>query len=191
MGNESGYGPNTEAELAYIKSVDSTRLTHYESQHYILEGYPADFSNLDIDSNMYPTIESIQERFREWNAKDKGDRKPYVLCEFSTHGQRPGDLEDYMELIQAHDGFVGAFVWEWCDHALYMGRDANGREQYYYGGDFGEFPTTAISAWTAWSIPIAGCIPACWSIKTCCGPPGSGKQRRAAMPWKIAWTSPI
>ena len=52
MGNESGYGPNTEAELAYIKSVDSTRLTHYESQHYILEGYPADFSNLDIDSNM-------------------------------------------------------------------------------------------------------------------------------------------
>lgn len=141
MGNESGYGPNTEAELAYIKSVDSTRLTHYESQHYILEGYPADFSNLDIDSNMYPTIESIQERFREWNAKDKGDRKPYVLCEFShAMGNGPGDLEDYMELIQAHDGFVGAFVWEWCDHALYMGRDANGREQYYYGGDFGEFP---------------------------------------------------
>ena len=141
MGNESGYGPNTEAELAYIKSMDSTRLTHYESQNYLPEGYSADFSNLDINSNMYPSIEAIQERFRDWYAQDKAVRKPYVLCEFShAMGNGPGDLEEYMELIQEHDGFVGAFVWEWCDHAIYMGKGADGRARYYYGGDFGEFP---------------------------------------------------
>ena len=55
-------------------------------------------------------------------------------------GNSTGDAEDYQELIQRYPGFCGGFVWEWCDHAVELRRDENGRPCYGYGGDFGEFP---------------------------------------------------
>src|SRR5699024_7938466 len=39
-----------------------------------------------------------------------------------------------------YDGFCGAFVWEWCDQAVYAGIADNGKKKFLYGGDFGEFP---------------------------------------------------
>ncbi len=141
MGNESGYGPNFEAALAWTKETDPTRLTHYESDYVSPEGHEADYSCLDSKSQMYPSIESIEERFQEWYQQPEAERKPYVMCEFShAMGNGPGDLEAYTRCIQRHDGFAGGFVWEWCDHAIYMGKTVDGRPQYFYGGDFGEFP---------------------------------------------------
>jgi beta-galactosidase len=55
-------------------------------------------------------------------------------------GNGPGDAEDYMKLIYREDRICGGFVWEWCDHAVYMGKTAEGRDRYFYGGDFKEFP---------------------------------------------------
>ena len=55
-------------------------------------------------------------------------------------GNGPGDLEDYFCCFDRHDGHCGGFVWEWCDHAVDMGRTVDGRKKYFYGGDFGEFP---------------------------------------------------
>jgi len=49
-------------------------------------------------------------------------------------------LEDYFQCIERHPGHCGAFVWEWCDHAFYMGTTTDGRKKYFYGGDYGEFP---------------------------------------------------
>jgi beta-galactosidase len=64
-----------------------------------------------------------------------------MLCEYShAMGNGPGDLEEYHELTRRYEQFAGGFVWEWCDHAMYMGRTADGRVKYGYGGDFGEFP---------------------------------------------------
>ena len=41
-------------------------------------------------------------------------------------------------MIYQYDVLCGGFVWEWCDHAVYQGQAANGKEKYLYGGDFGE-----------------------------------------------------
>ena len=53
---------------------------------------------------------------------------------------RPGDIEDYYQLEEQYDTFVGGFVWEWCDHGVYMGTTDDGRRKFYYGGDSGEYP---------------------------------------------------
>jgi beta-galactosidase len=42
--------------------------------------------------------------------------------------------------MEKYPGFCGGFVWEWCDHAVYMGKTVDGKAKYYYGGDSGEFP---------------------------------------------------
>ena len=158
LGNEAAYGRNFEAAAAWIKSYDSTRLVHYESALYppTLEGKityddgirgrsyaphleltengrKIDYSNLDFYSRMYPTIAECEEYL------EKGD-KPMMLCEFiHAMGNGPGDIEDYWKLTE-HDAFCGGFVWEWCDHAVYMGKTADGKDKFFYGGDFGEFP---------------------------------------------------
>ncbi len=70
-----------------------------------------------------------------------GEVKPYVLCEFChAMGNGPGDLADYVQAIQRHPGLVGGYVWEWCDHAVDAGRTPQGRREYLYGGDFGDYP---------------------------------------------------
>lgn len=141
MGNESGYGPNFEAALAWIKHADPTRLTHYESDYAFPKGHTPDLSHLDTKSRMYPSPDEIRGIMAEWENTPAQQRKPFLLCEFAhAMGNGPGDIEDYMELIQAYDGFCGGFVWEWCDHAIYMGRTPDGRARYFYGGDFGEYP---------------------------------------------------
>ncbi len=135
IGNESGYGRNFESALKWIKGYDTSRLTHYESALYPPEGYDADFSGLDLYSRMYASCEDIIEYFQE------NPTKPFILCEYShAMGNGPGDLEEYHEQIEKYDGLCGGFIWEWCDHAVYMGRTADGRKKYFYGGDFGEFP---------------------------------------------------
>ena len=135
MGNESAYGCCFEAALAWTKQFDPDRLTHYESAQYRSHKRKYDFSNIDLYSNMYPSLESIEQYLAS-----KPD-KPYLLCEYAhAMGNGPGDLEDYFRLFQKHDGLCGGFVWEWCDHAVYKGTAENGKAIYYYGGDHGEYP---------------------------------------------------
>ena len=75
------------------------------------------------------------------SADRKGPDKPYILCEYAhSMGNGAGDYEDYFELIEKYDCICGAFVWEWCDHAVYKGTAQDGRAIYYYGGDHGEYP---------------------------------------------------
>ena len=72
------------------------------------------------------------------NAKEDGNL-PYVMCEYChAMGNGPGDLEDYFQVFHQHSQICGGFVWEWCDHAVYAGKDEKGREKYLYGGDFKE-----------------------------------------------------
>ncbi|MGN0290064.1 MAG: glycoside hydrolase family 2 TIM barrel-domain containing protein [Lachnospiraceae bacterium] len=133
MGNESAYGSNFEKALAWTKSFDDSRLTHYESARYRNRGKDYDFSNLDLYSRMYPSFEEIQSYL------DRGPDKPFILCEYShAMGNGPGDIEDYFQLIHKEDILCGGFVWEWCDHAVYHGKAPDGRKIYYYGGDHGE-----------------------------------------------------
>lgn len=133
LGNESGYGINFETGAKYAKDLDSSRPIHYEAAHYANKQRTNDFSNLDVISRMYPSVEEIKAYF------EKGIDKPFVLCEYAhAMGNSPGDLTKYDELIQKHDEFIGGYVWEWCDHALFMKNCKNGKKAYVYGGDFGE-----------------------------------------------------
>ena len=133
MGNESAYGCTFEEALKWTKEFDPSRLTHYESALYANPEKKSDFSNLDLYSRMYPSLEEM----RKYAAKDPD--KPMILCEYChAMGNGPGDLEDYYQLFMEQDIFCGGFVWEWCDHGIYHGKAENGKDIFYYGGDHGE-----------------------------------------------------
>ena len=132
LGNESGWGGNFEAALEWVKGYDDTRLTHYEN---VYKEDVSEMPPLDIVSPMYASPEQIDEYF-----SDPGNTKPFMLCEYAhSMGNGPGGLGDYIERMDKYEGFFGAFVWEWCDHAVYKG-ERGGRKMYYYGGDHGEYP---------------------------------------------------
>lgn len=135
MGNEAGYGCTFEEALRWTKDFDGSRLTHYEGALHAPHYRENDFSNIDLYSRMYATTAVADAYFN--NNPDK----PYILCEYiHAMGNGPGDIEDYFQNIQKHPGHCGGFVWEWCDHTVYTGKTAAGKETYLYGGDFGEFP---------------------------------------------------
>ncbi len=149
MGNECGYGCTFEEALRWTKAFDPTRLTHFESARYADGNRKNDYSNLDLYSRMYASIEDMHAYFA------KNPDKPFIQCEYShAMGNGPGDLEDYFQVFHQYDGACGGFVWEWCDHAIEMGQwedkryegrtgDASylhRRTKYAYGGDHGEYP---------------------------------------------------
>lgn len=136
LGNESGWGSSLEEAGRWVKSYDPTRLTHYESACHAQPHRQNDFSMLDTYSRMYPAPGEIAAYFEE-----QRHTKPYILCEYvHAMGNGPGDIEDYERLFDRYEGLCGGFCWEWCDHAVYLGKTPQGRDRYAYGGDFGEFP---------------------------------------------------
>ncbi|HPJ03203.1 MAG TPA: glycoside hydrolase family 2 TIM barrel-domain containing protein [Candidatus Limiplasma sp.] len=134
LGNEAGYGPAFEEAGRWVKACDPTRLCHYEGTLYAQED--SDASIPDVVSRMYPSIREVEDYFEQ-----KRDTRPLVLCEYiHAMGNGPGDAQDYQTLIDRYPGFCGGFVWEFCDHAVYMGQTPDGKPKYGYGGDFGEYP---------------------------------------------------
>ena len=135
MGNECGYGCTFEEALKWTKEFDPSRLTCYESALYKSDRRRYDYSNIDLYSRMYPELEEIEEYM------EKGPDKPFLLIEYChAMGNGPGDLEDYFQMIYKYPSLCGGFVWEWCDHATWEGKAADGRDIFHYGGDAGEFP---------------------------------------------------
>lgn len=133
MGNESAYGVGFEHALKWTKDFDPDRLTHYEGAWFSKKGVKHDFSNIDLFSRMYASLQEMEDYLA-----DSPD-KPFIQCEYChAMGNGPGDLEDYFQFFQKHDGLCGGFVWEWCDHGIYKGMAENGKAMYYYGGDHGE-----------------------------------------------------
>ena len=135
MGNESGFGPNLVKAAQWAKRYDPSRLIHYEggSRDMVIRG--TDTSCLDVHSFMYPSVDRIREFMKTI------DSRPMILCEYiHAMGNGPGDVQDYQELIDEYPAFCGGFVWEFCDHAIDMGKTITGKKKYFYGGDFGEIP---------------------------------------------------
>ena len=131
VGNESGYGANMLAAGELVKSLDSTRLLHYESTHR-LDDTPEDI--LDVVSEMYTSPEDM----RKFLENDE-EKRPFMLCEYChAMGNGPGDLEDYHDTFYSNERFCGGFVWEWSDHAIILGKTDDGMVKYGYGGDSGE-----------------------------------------------------
>lgn len=146
LGNEAGDGANLAAMAAWTRERDPSRLIHYEGDR--LSRYT------DIYTEMYRTPATVArigkggllpgEVFyprREGHgdpADEPRNRKPFLLAEFAhAMGNGPGGLEEYARLWDEHPRLQCGFVWEWMDQGLRT-VDAQGREFFGYGGDFGE-----------------------------------------------------
>ena len=138
LGNESGYSKAFEDAGRWIKQFDPSRLLHYEGSMHQTGGHTNDTSMLDVYSRMYASVKEINDYLA-----DENNKIPYVLCEFiHAMGNGPGDIEDYFQCIYSSERVTGAFVWQWCDHGIYMGKTIDGRKKFFYGGDFKDFPNT-------------------------------------------------
>jgi beta-galactosidase len=82
LGNESGYGRNHAAMYKFIKSLDKSRLIHYEGDWRA--------ESADIISRMYHSVDSM-----EGYAKERYWDKPVVLCEYvHAMGNGPGGVKE-------------------------------------------------------------------------------------------------
>ena len=123
MGNESGGGRNFEVTYQAAKAIDD-RYIHYEGMNDVA----------DMDSRMYPSIESMIEQ------DEQPRNKPYFLCEYAhAMGNAIGNLEEYWDYIEHHSKrMIGGCIWDWVDQGINMpGQPA---DHYYFGGSFGDRP---------------------------------------------------
>lgn len=128
LGNESNWGTMFYSGADYIHNHDN-RPIHYEGIFNLVDKTDYHTTRIDINSMMYPSFDVIKERYLD----DEKETRPLMLCEY-THamGNSCGDVKDYWDFINKHESIIGAFVWEFCDHAVIV----NG--QLKYGSDFPE-----------------------------------------------------
>ncbi|MBW9109066.1 glycoside hydrolase family 2 TIM barrel-domain containing protein [Microbacterium ureisolvens] len=139
LGNESHVGANLEAMARWAKSVDPSRLIHYEGDR--------ESRYVDVYSRMYASHDEVREigeevlrpaRFDATPAEAHRLTLPFLQCEFAhAMGTGPGGLEEYWDLFEAYPRHAGGFVWEWIEQGITVdGPDGGSRT--LYGGDFGE-----------------------------------------------------
>lgn len=137
LGNESGYGPNHDAQAGWIRGYDPSRPLHYEGAIWGWENGQINGERVsDIICPMYASIENIV----QWAQNPNGDIRPLILCEYShAMGNSNGSLADYWQAFESHHGLQGGFIWEWVDHGIRQ-KTRSGEEYWAYGGDFGDAP---------------------------------------------------
>ncbi len=134
-GNESGGGDNFRYVMNTIKSLDTSRITHYEGNS----------TWSDVSSTMYANYDYMKSvAIERYNAyKGGAAQRPHIQCE-NTHamGNAMGNQEDmYREIYEPYPAMAGEFVWDWKDQGLRMPVSGKTGEYYWaYGGDFGDNP---------------------------------------------------
>lgn len=133
LGNESGLGA-WHRELAHMaRTIDPSRLVHYEPATW---GRAAeDQAVTDLQCPMYARV---AECFALCTAKP---RKPLVLCEYChAMGNSCGGLDEYWRAFvdPTKPTLQGGFIWDMCDQGLWIDREGG---FWGYGGDFGELPS--------------------------------------------------
>ena len=122
MGNESMFGKNHEAMIAWIRERDRSRLCHYEPTWCV-----EDKADVDVVARMYPHFDKVEA------LRDSSDPRPVFISEYShSMGNGPGDVKAYVDYFYSSPKMIGGCIWEWADHAF----PVNGA--YRYGGDFDE-----------------------------------------------------
>ena len=123
LGNEGGDGVNFEATSAWVHQADPSRPVQYERA--------IQRPHVDIYAPMYARIPHLLDYVSE--PRDR----PLILCEYAhAMGNSVGNLQDYWDVIEAHDQLQGGFVWDWADQGLYA-ETWQGEPYWAYGGDFG------------------------------------------------------
>uniref|UniRef100_A0A2B4S0Y2 Beta-glucuronidase n=1 Tax=Stylophora pistillata TaxID=50429 RepID=A0A2B4S0Y2_STYPI len=135
LGNESGQGPNHAAMSGWIKNYDPTRFIHYEGARYfgINHNGKSDDTYVDVRSRMYVSTEEMVQL-----ANLETDKRPIMWCEYAhAMGNSLGDFGAYWKAIRANKRFIGGFIWDWTDGAVWV-KNKEGKYYWAYGGDFGE-----------------------------------------------------
>lgn len=129
-GNESYGGKNIYEMSRKFKSLDQTRLVHYEGIVHDRR-YP---DTSDMESQMYTPVEGIKEFLREHK------EKPFICCEY-THamGNSCGAMHKYTDLTDEEPRYQGGFIWDYIDQSI-LKKNRYGEEFQAYGGDFGDRP---------------------------------------------------
>lgn len=130
-GNESYAGEVIRNVGNYFRSVDSSRLVHYEGVFH-----NRDYNDTsDMESRMYAKPADIEKYLTE------NPEKPYISCEYMhAMGNSLGGMYKYTDLERKYPMYQGGFIWDYIDQAIYK-KDRYGREFLAYGGDFGDRPT--------------------------------------------------
>lgn len=148
MGNESGSGQNFEAAYKAAKEIDN-RYIHYEGMNNIA----------DMDSRMYPSIESMIEQDKQPHDK------PFFLCEYAhAMGNAVGNLEEYWDYIENHsERMIGGCIWDWVDQGINM--PGQSPACYYFGGSFGDYPNDNDFCCNGLTTPDRQITPKLWEVK--------------------------
>ncbi|MCL2819246.1 MAG: DUF4981 domain-containing protein [Oscillospiraceae bacterium] len=130
LGNESWGGINMLKMAERFRSLDKTRLVHYEGIHYDPR-YP---DTSDMNSQMYTTPINLEKFLKE------NPGKPMILCEYlHTMGNSGGTLFKYIDLMSKYPHYQGGFIWDFIDQSL-LKKDRYGKYFQAYGGDFDDRP---------------------------------------------------
>lgn len=133
LGNESYVGKDISLMNDYFKSVDASRLTHYEGVSHDVS-YRNHVS--DVESRMYATPKNIEDYL------SSDPKKPFILCEFMhSMGNSLGGMQDYMKLIDKYPMYQGGFIWDFIDQAISITDKISGKRVLRYGGDFDDRPS--------------------------------------------------
>ena len=141
-GNEAFCGSNIVAMADFFRSVDPSRLVHYEGVYWprgVVNGKPnsphwrPEYETVsDMESRMYATPSEIREYL------ENDPPKPYISCEYMHNmGNSLGGMESYVKLAEEFPMYQGGFIWDYMDQALWY-NNASGQMVLGYGGDFGE-----------------------------------------------------
>lgn len=154
LGNESGKGSVFEKMYARAKALDPSRPVHYESDRrpvcsdfYSRMYLPADGLELlargedvtpdkiDLAQAADTPLAMASAMFRIPAAEVAG--RPLVLCEYAHAMENSlGNFREYVDVIEAYDNVMGAFIWDFVDQSIHVKQD--GVDKWLYGGDFGE-----------------------------------------------------
>ena len=100
MGNESAFGCNFKSAAKAIRTLDDTRLIHYEGD------FEAEVT--DVYSTMYTRLKGLKE-IAEYEVKGN---KPHVMCEYGhAMGNGPGGLKAYQDMYRKYKRLQGGFLW--------------------------------------------------------------------------------
>lgn len=130
LGNEAFAGSNFVAMHDYFRSVDDTRIVHYEGV--------ANDKGFDGASDVYSRMYMKPEHIRMYLSNNP--EKPYMSCEYMhAMGNSLGGMKLYTDLEDEFEMYQGGFIWDYLDQALWQEHD--GERRLAYGGDFGDRPT--------------------------------------------------
>ena len=134
LGNEAGIGPNFEKAAAAIRKRDPGRLVSYLGWGS-LDAVHRPNSYVDIYAPMYDGLWKMQDY-----ALDPTMKQPMIQCEYAhMQGNSGGNLQDYWDVIYAHDKLQGGFIWDWVEQGM-NGRTPDGRFYWKMGGEYGPNP---------------------------------------------------